>query len=457
MAVTRMKPSRRELGSSLRYAMDPEKTGNGWYVSGISCVPGLAALQFMQTKEFWSMNSGTDKTVGVICYVGYMSFEEGEVDAETAHRIGVELAERMWGGRYEAVIATHLNTPHIHNHFVVNSVSWKDGDKVAVHQTVNYNMWREANRICLEFGLSVLEKHCGNNRPINEYWAEKEGKPTLRNIIRSDIDRAVRGALTFSEFTEDLRRRGYSLILTEDRRKGYPGLMPPGGERYYSFRKLGLNYGPDRIKERILENTRRVKKERNEIEAEVTEYRANTEPVADIDDLPGKWKKFGYELELIVKIPESVQEIPVSIRQDIIRSERIRKYIELMESNDIRSEETLSGFVDDKEKELELLIETRRHNINEQNLANYHKDEKLKKTAAENIHENTRQIRALRAVIRTAKEAEEKSSELVGKLDLIKSLHERAMGKEEREDEQLVVGGSGSGREDSAAGDRDRG
>ncbi|MBP0986490.1 MAG: hypothetical protein J6P39_05735, partial [Oscillospiraceae bacterium] len=83
--------------------------------------------------------------------------------------------------------------------------------------------------------------------------------------------------------------------------------------------------------------------------------------------------------------------------------------------------------------------------------------EKRKKTAVENIHENTRHIRALRAVIRTAKEAEEKSSELNGKLDLIKSLHERVLGKEEREDEQLVVGGGGSGREDSAAGDRDRG
>ena len=451
MAVTRMKASRGDLRRTLEYAMDPEKTGNGRYVSGISCIPRLASLQFMQTKEFWSMATGSDKANGVVCYIGYISFKEGEVDAVTAHRIGVELAERIWGGRYEVVIATHLNTPHIHDHFVVNSVSWRDGDKVQAHRTVNYSMWTEANRICMEYGLSVLEIQYGSKRPVNEFWAEKEGRPTLRNIIKSDIDRAVRGSLTIREFAEDLERRGYSVILAGDRRNGYPGLMPPGGIGYYSFRKLGIDYDLDRIKERILDKTGRDVKNREEIEAEVAEYRARTGPVTEKDDLPGKWKKLSNELDLIIKIPESVPEIPVCIRQDIIRTDRIKKYIELLDSNDIRTEENLSGFVKEKEKKLEFLIETRRFNRNEQNLANYYKDEKRNKEAREKIRENTRHIRALRALIKTAKEAEEKSRDLDGKLALIKSLHEISRGKEEREDEQLYGRSYGAGRQDSDA------
>jgi len=38
--------------------------------------------------------------------------------------IGVKLSEKMWGGRFQVIVATHLNTECLHNHFVVNSVSY---------------------------------------------------------------------------------------------------------------------------------------------------------------------------------------------------------------------------------------------------------------------------------------------------------------------------------------------
>ena len=53
----------------------------------------------------------------------YQSFKAGEVTAETAHEIGVKLARELWGDRFEVVVATHCNTGHYHNHFVINSVS----------------------------------------------------------------------------------------------------------------------------------------------------------------------------------------------------------------------------------------------------------------------------------------------------------------------------------------------
>ena len=46
------------------------------------------------------------------------SFAPGEVTPELAHQIGLELAERLLGVQFQAVVSTHLNTRCIHNHIV---------------------------------------------------------------------------------------------------------------------------------------------------------------------------------------------------------------------------------------------------------------------------------------------------------------------------------------------------
>ena len=63
----------------------------------------------METKLFWK------KTDSILAFHGYQSFAENEVTAETAHKVGIELAKRIWGDRFEVLVATHLNTNHYHN------------------------------------------------------------------------------------------------------------------------------------------------------------------------------------------------------------------------------------------------------------------------------------------------------------------------------------------------------
>ena len=105
----------------VEYAADEMKTERRSYVSCLNCREDTAAAQFMETKRLWGQAGGR------VCYHGYQSFKADEVTAETAHEIGVRLAEELWGGRFEVVVATHCNTGHYHNHFVINSVSWADG------------------------------------------------------------------------------------------------------------------------------------------------------------------------------------------------------------------------------------------------------------------------------------------------------------------------------------------
>lgn len=96
----------------VEYVANDLKTEKRFYVSGVRCDPDFAAHQFQETKRHHR------KTGGILALHGYQSFKPGEVDADTAHKIGVALAEELWGDRFEVVVATHLNTDHYHNHFV---------------------------------------------------------------------------------------------------------------------------------------------------------------------------------------------------------------------------------------------------------------------------------------------------------------------------------------------------
>lgn len=105
----------------MEYATNKNKTEQRFFVTGVNCDPTTARDEMMITKAGWS------DTSEIVCYHGFQSFKHGEVTPEQAHEVGVKLAERMWGDRFQVIVATHLNTDCLHNHFVVNSVSFADG------------------------------------------------------------------------------------------------------------------------------------------------------------------------------------------------------------------------------------------------------------------------------------------------------------------------------------------
>ena len=172
------------IDNVIEYAADTIKTEERAYVSCLNCREDNAAVQMMETKRYWG------KTDGRLCFHGYQSFAAGEVTAETAHAIGVELAEELWGERFEVVIATHCNTGHYHNHFVINSVSWADGYKFNNSKSDYAEMRKISDRLCREHAISVIDVPSGKGKHYAQWSAEKNGKPTYRSMIRADINRA---------------------------------------------------------------------------------------------------------------------------------------------------------------------------------------------------------------------------------------------------------------------------
>ena len=224
------------------YAMQDYKTEKRYYVSGINCFAESARNEMMQTKKRFG------KIGGNTAYHGYQSFSKGEVTAGIAHQIGCELARRLWGERYEVVVATHLDKECIHNHFVINSVSFVDGKKYNDCKTT-YRLLREtSDALCKEYGLSVLENAHGKGKHYSEWLAEAEGRTTWRGLIRSDIDSAVSGAFTFHQMVEHLKIMGYEVKLN----RKYIALRPEGKERFVRLRSLGEEYTEDALKEKIL-------------------------------------------------------------------------------------------------------------------------------------------------------------------------------------------------------------
>ena len=123
--LTGLSAGKDDLSDVLQYAANDAKTTreSQLFVSGVNCVPEIARQQMKLTKQQFG------KTGGTVAFHAYQSFRPGEVTPEQCHAIGVELAKRVWGDRFQVLVATHLNTDCCHNHFVINSVSFVDGKR----------------------------------------------------------------------------------------------------------------------------------------------------------------------------------------------------------------------------------------------------------------------------------------------------------------------------------------
>ena len=192
-----------DLYKTLQYAENSDKTDETMYVSAVNC-PKQKAYEFMMRTKRRFHESG--KIVG---YHGYQSFAAGEVTAEEAHQIGLETAKRMWGGQYEVVVTTHLNTGHLHNHFVANSTSFVTGKKFR-NQIKDHKRFREiSDAVCQEHNKSVLKDAPFYGGEKGAYWVHKNGGKTHRDILKEDLEQCLHEAYSPKDLERRLNSMGY--------------------------------------------------------------------------------------------------------------------------------------------------------------------------------------------------------------------------------------------------------
>lgn len=230
---------RREIESILgliHYVERPSATDQGRYVTAINCLKETALQQMIQTKQRFGKE---DK---YIAWHGYQSFKPGEVTPEICHEIGVRLAKKMWGDRFQIIVTTHLDKGHLHNHFCFNSVSFKDGGKYNYSKAEQQRFRDLSDKLCRDFGLSVIRNpHKAPSRPV--WMDEKAGKTTRYNVYREDVREAIYNSHSPRLMEKYLQRKGYITDFTGKHWK----IRLPQYEHFTRLDTLNENWQPHEI------------------------------------------------------------------------------------------------------------------------------------------------------------------------------------------------------------------
>ena len=230
----------------MMYATNADKTEKQFYTTGINCDVDSAVEEMRNAKDFWH------KTDGILAFHAYQSFNEGEVTPEIAHEIGVKLANEMWGDRFQVVVSTHLNTEHLHNHFVINSVSFKDGKKYYSNLTNTALLRKTSDEICEEYGLSVLtEKTCKSGINFENFYKKSMRDSDYYKFAKEDIDYAIQHSYTLKQFQQMLVSMGYNYCYGAEK---LSVRREPYKRNIRVERAFGEDYSLENIKRRILEN-----------------------------------------------------------------------------------------------------------------------------------------------------------------------------------------------------------
>ena len=152
MAITKIHAIKSTLGKALDYIENPDKTDGQMLVSGYNCEPQTASIDFEMTAVLAhkARNLKRKRSTNLAYHLIQSFSPEDAVTPEQAHELGKKLAFEYTGGKYEYVVATHIDKGHIHNHIMLNAVSFYDYKKL---RTVPYRTARQirdiSDRLCM--------------------------------------------------------------------------------------------------------------------------------------------------------------------------------------------------------------------------------------------------------------------------------------------------------------------
>lgn len=324
------------------------------FVSGVNCHPATARAEMLAVKKRFGKEDGT------IAYHGYQSFAPGEATPEIAHKIGVELAQRLWGNRYQVVVATHLDKAnHLHNHFVLNTVSFVDGKKYFRSAKDYRELQATSDALCREYGLSVIENpQPGKGKHYGEWRAEQEQRPTWRGLVRSDIDDAIQQSMTERQFFDALHRKGYEIKVGKD-----ISVRPPGKERFVRLaRNFGEDYTLEGVRRRILEQTRAARP-LPEPAPKPKHYRmsGNWQSCKKVTGFRALYFHYCYLLGVFPREKQQNQKrLHFLLREDLIKLDAVIQEARLLAVNRIDTAQQLSSYQSRLESRMESVTSQRK-------------------------------------------------------------------------------------------------
>ena len=343
------------LADVLAYAKDEEKTEQEFFVEGINCNPSTARDQFISVKE------GFNKTDGIQAYHGYLSFKEQNISPQVAQKIGMEFANEVWGKKYQVVVTTHLNTKHLHCHFVINSVSFVDGKRLWGEEKAWFKFREKADRICEKYGLYYNPTPNRGGQNSYYYKQEQAGMPTRYSMVRSAIDEAISKSTNLKTFEYHLTQMGYTHCLSESRK--YWTIVPKGYSKPVRLKNLGDEYSEEAIKRRLIENQRHPMKPFHSGSSKRQYHLPTRED--KIKKKSGIYRLYLYYCYKLGYLPNykkpNTNKLHYTLREDLLKLDRISEEARLLGLENISTDKQLFSYKNSLEEKISKLTDDRTH------------------------------------------------------------------------------------------------
>jgi hypothetical protein len=415
------------MGDVMKYAANGDKTEQQFFVTGVNCDPTTARDEMMVTKAQFQDESE------IVCYHGFQSFKHGEVTPEQAHEVGVKLAEKMWGDRFQVIVATHLNTDCLHNHFVVNAISYMDGKHYHDNKKNLRLLRQRSDELCRQYDLSVIEHPSGRKKPYVLCQAERNGLPNRDNVARQAVDEAISKSFTLKDFDRQLAEMGYQINFNPNRK--YWTIICKGWQRPKRLYKLGEDYTNERIIERIRENSYTVKFTTiAEPKKQVKVYRVkgSLKNAKKVGGLRGLYLHYCYKLGILPKgKKQNYARLHYLLKDDLMKMDAITSETKLLCRHHIDTAEQLLEYKGSLETEIQELIEQRK--------GLYSKSRKLsgedREAVKARISGITERLKVIRKEVRLCEGVLARSGNLKEKLSIIQVDEKEQKRKEQMKDE----------------------
>ena len=340
MAVTKIKAIRGTLSKAIAYILNPEKTDEKLLVSSYGCASETAAREFEWTRKL-AEQKGMNP-VRIIARHVIQSFEIGEVTPELAHEIGKQFADEILGGKYEYVLATHIDKDHVHNHLIFNAVDFVNYHAYKSYKRIYYDMREVSDRLCKENGLSVIPPSQNKGMGYKEYTEAKRGT-SWKQKLKQTIDRLVITAKDYDDFLRLMQEAGYEIKTGK-----YISFRAEGQERFTRSKTIGENYTEERIKERIAGRTPR-RNRRQTVPKDISLIGDIQERIRLIDS-----KGYEYKAKLTI-LKEAARTLNYLTENNLLQYADLEKKVEDVHSSYDRTGKELKG-VEARLREVQPLI-----------------------------------------------------------------------------------------------------
>lgn len=248
MAVTKIHPIKTTLKKAIDYICNGDKTDDEIYVTTHLCSRENAHKEFELTKKQFHSRTKT------LAHHLIQSFVPEEVSFEEAHQVGIELCEKILEGKYEYVLATHIDKDHIHNHIIFNSIDVDEGKVYHSYYGSYMNIRNQSDKLCREHNLSVIDQE--TQKEINEIkrrkfvnwydWSEDKKGSSYKSRLQFDIDRTIKQSINWQDFLSKMGSYGYEIKIGK-----HVAFKNKNQQRFTRSKTIGVNYTEERIKDRI--------------------------------------------------------------------------------------------------------------------------------------------------------------------------------------------------------------